>query len=390
MAKEKIKMNNVLDYLEWRGDLTFKQDPINKIDLLIFSTISLLDLDNLIEDDDTIETISKKFFKGKKAKDLELGLIIPKSVFLLFKNMSTVNRYKDLKITNYINDISIEDNEQISALTFLIENDAVIVFSGTDDTIIGWKENFMMIYDKEVPAEAKSIEYLNNIHNAYPDKGLYIAGHSKGGHLAVYSSLNVSSTVQEKIKKVYNFDGPGQNDDAVKKILENNMQDKITTIIPQASTVGRLFNHLEEMKIIYSHQTGLYQHDPFSWQVVGNDFLYTDKVDTDSVNLNNKINEVLLGMTCEERKQMVETLYELLSVNGSRSLTSTYSKKNLLFTSYLKLSKDKRNAIYKPFSKLLKDKSAQKVVFDSIRIYVMESKRTHEFDKELEKKLTDN
>lgn len=390
--KEKSKEKNIFDYINWRSDLSFNQDSLNKVDILMLSMLSLLDFDGVINNDlVNLKTASDKLFKGKKAKDLELGLIIPKTIFLMFKNMSLSNRWKDIFLSDYINDISIDDNEQISALTFHINDNIIITFSGTDDTIIGWKENFMMIYDKEVPSEKKAVDYLNNIALKYSDKKIYIAGHSKGGHLAVYSAVNAKKEVKNRIEHVYSFDGPGQNEVEVKKILLDNMESKITTIIPQASTVGRLFNHLEEVKIIYSTQTSFFQHDPYSWCIMGNDFVYTTDENIDSINLNNKINEVLLGMSIDERRQMVESLYELLSYNDTKSLTSLYKKRNTLFSIYLKMPKIKRDSIFKPFYKLLKDKSAQKTIFETIRIYVMESKRTHEFDKLLDTKLnTDN
>ena len=32
-------MNNVLDYIRWRGDLSFAQDPLNAVDAVIFSNL---------------------------------------------------------------------------------------------------------------------------------------------------------------------------------------------------------------------------------------------------------------------------------------------------------------------------------------------------------------
>ena len=38
-------MGNILDYLDWRGDLTFEQTPFNQVDNLILACFSYLNLD---------------------------------------------------------------------------------------------------------------------------------------------------------------------------------------------------------------------------------------------------------------------------------------------------------------------------------------------------------
>ena len=38
-------MGNILDYLDWRGDLTFEQSPFNEVDNLILACFYYLDLD---------------------------------------------------------------------------------------------------------------------------------------------------------------------------------------------------------------------------------------------------------------------------------------------------------------------------------------------------------
>ena len=38
----------------------------------------------------------------------------------------------------------------------------LIVFRGTDDSIIGWKEDFHLTYMKEIPAQKHALRYLEN------------------------------------------------------------------------------------------------------------------------------------------------------------------------------------------------------------------------------------
>ena len=42
-------MGNILDYLDWRGDITFEQSPFNEVDNLILACFSYLYLDEMAE-----------------------------------------------------------------------------------------------------------------------------------------------------------------------------------------------------------------------------------------------------------------------------------------------------------------------------------------------------
>ena len=44
-------MATMIDYLQWRGDLTFTQDPPNCVDALIFSTLSYIRYGGVVESD---------------------------------------------------------------------------------------------------------------------------------------------------------------------------------------------------------------------------------------------------------------------------------------------------------------------------------------------------
>ena len=41
-------MANLIDYILWRGDLSFKQSPMNECDLAILSQVVMLDLDKCV------------------------------------------------------------------------------------------------------------------------------------------------------------------------------------------------------------------------------------------------------------------------------------------------------------------------------------------------------
>ena len=45
-------MSNIIDYMKWRGDLTFAQDSFNEIDNLILSQLVYVELNNIVPGDE--------------------------------------------------------------------------------------------------------------------------------------------------------------------------------------------------------------------------------------------------------------------------------------------------------------------------------------------------
>ena len=43
---------NIVDYIRWRGDLSFKVDPFNDVDNLVFSQMIYADFDDLLKRED--------------------------------------------------------------------------------------------------------------------------------------------------------------------------------------------------------------------------------------------------------------------------------------------------------------------------------------------------
>ena len=43
-------MGNILDFIDWRGDLTFKQDSFHEVDGVILSAVSYVELDRIVSE----------------------------------------------------------------------------------------------------------------------------------------------------------------------------------------------------------------------------------------------------------------------------------------------------------------------------------------------------
>lgn len=142
-------------------------------------------------------------------------------------------------------------------------------FSGTDNTIVGWQEDFCM-GSEVVPAQREAVRYLEE--TMMPNEKYRIGGHSKGGNLAIYSALHCKEELRRTILAVYNNDGPGLSADIVPPEQYERIGDRLHWIIPEYSVIGTLFPHGAPSKIVASTGKGLLQHDPFTWQIEGDAF----------------------------------------------------------------------------------------------------------------------
>lgn len=357
-------MANMLDYIDWRGDLTFEQSPFNDIDNLIFTQLSYIDFDEIVTSPDqsgfiSLEKAAEIFFEKKPPNEIQMGMLVPNDIVLLLQKMRKSNRYKDLKLTKFINKINYEKAQQFAALTLLLpDNKFVIAFRGTDDTIVGWKENFNMSFMSAVPSQLDAVKYVEKAAEEI-EGNFYICGHSKGGNLSVYSALYCKDEFKDRIIKVYNDDGPG----FIKSVVDTEeyikISDRIKTIIPESSVVGILMEHDEKFTIVKSIYTGLLQHDAFSWELMGTEFIVTGERSSYSeisdMALRNWVNEINM----DERVVFVDTLFDVLQSSDAKTLEALKNNKlesaNAMIKSIKSLDEQKRNLLFNILTALLKD-----------------------------------
>ena len=211
-------MSNIIDYMKWRGDLTFAQDSFNEIDNLILSQLVYVELNNIVPGDEepTISLLdaAKLFFKQNNEQELLDHVSMTKNAILVFKEMAKSVRFKNVQLSRYVNDINEQEQSQFSAITIkLPDNSTYIAFSGTDATLVGWHEDFNMLYLKQTPGQEKSLAYLNALGNL--DTPLRLGGHSKGGNFAIYAGMYCEKSLCDQIIAIYNNDGPGFSKDVV-------------------------------------------------------------------------------------------------------------------------------------------------------------------------------
>jgi Protein of unknown function (DUF2974). len=207
-------MQNIFDYLNWRGDLSFARDSFNEVDNLVMSVLAYVEFDGIVPRETDRGAISLSKVAERLSKKMAQPSPLDNNPFfsqipgLLIKTAQSI-RYKNIKLSGYVNQIDYEQSKQFSAVVFSMNsNQHFIAFRGTDDTLIGWKEAFQMSFMHEVPSQKQAVIYMERIISSLAGD-FYLGGHSKGGNLAIYAATHATENIQDRIIGVYNNDGPG-------------------------------------------------------------------------------------------------------------------------------------------------------------------------------------
>lgn len=327
-------MADMLDYLAWRGDIEFPQMPVNPVDALIFSTLSYIQFEDIVPDNPmqsiSLEAAAAGLFslsapenRVRVKKDLELLEAAAKS-----------KRFDNIKMSFYRSILIPEEDTQFAAVTiFLEDGSAYIAFRGTDSTLVGWKEDFNMTFQSSIPAQRLALEYVKEFAAVHPIP-IWMGGHSKGGNLAVYAAAKCGELLQKRIVEVHNQDGPGFSEAMMSDPGYRNILPKLRSYVPQSSVIGMLLEHEEPYTIIKSNQIGIMQHDPYSWQVLGPNFLPVEELTADSRFLDRTFKNWLSKMSNEERSEFFDTVFELLESTGAEHASEIIRPQNV--RAYLK------------------------------------------------------
>ena len=309
-------MANMLDYLDWRGDLSLMADPWNDVDSLIMACLCYLDLQQVAEQPLTLREAADTLPPYTPQSGVKGSFHGSNRALIVL--CALTQRLSETVLHSYVNEVDQEKEMQFSALTAdLSDGSRCVAFRGTDSSIIGWRENFSMAFET-VPAQTAAAAYLEKA--AHAGKRLTVVGHSKGGNLAMYAAAHVSAAAQGLIDRVCSFDGPGLDDATVASEGYSRVSGRMRSLIPQSSVVGLLLAHQEEYMVVHSNAVGLLQHDPFSWQVAGRRFLEVEQVDRASQVVDQTVHEWLRQLSTEDRQLFVNTLFDLLESGNASNV----------------------------------------------------------------------
>ena len=307
--------NNILTYLEWRGDIDFSTSPFNDIDALVLSIFSYLELHDIVSGDAktiTVDEAAKLYFADDHPRNDNL------QYQELFKLMARAERFKKAQLSYFTS--TLTEHTQFSAIKIeLTDGTNFVAFRGTDDSLIGWKEDFEISFRITV-AQKQAVKLLERILKA-DDQDYYLCGHSKGGNLAEYAAINIEPKLRKRIKRIYTFDSPGIAEEVGAQLPNKYLQNTLRRFVPDFSVIGRLFESKNiPATIVGSTRKGLSQHDAFSWQIIGSNFDTRRHRNAQSQVYNQLINQWIGNATLEERESLTNDLFSALSSSGATKI----------------------------------------------------------------------
>ncbi|MDY3985047.1 DUF2974 domain-containing protein [Dysosmobacter sp.] len=321
-------MANLLDYLDWRGDLTLEQSPFNEVDNLILAELSFVDFKDIVpapgEGDSVIlrEAAERFFARFPEGERIDMGVLVPSAIPEMLRKMADSRRFGDMKLNCFVDHLDVGRGEQFAALAIETGDKTLYLsFRGTDDSLAGWKEDFELACMPEVPAQKKALAYVRDVAKQFPRKKLRLGGHSKGGNLAVYAGVFCPESVQKRIIAVWSNDGPGFHEDLLDLPEHKRVAERIYSIVPKSSVVGMLLEHEEDYTVVDSDQLGFMQHDGFSWQVLGDHFITLRQVTRQAHLSDQELRGWVHGLTVEQRETFVNAMFDVLSASGAVTLT---------------------------------------------------------------------
>lgn len=318
---DKKQQQTVMEYLRWRGDLSFAVDPFNEVDQLILCILAYLSyrrFPSLATVDGAHATPLHTLAPLMRLEDEQQGLSQLEYLPLL-RAAAESRRFADVGVFGYVSEYDREEEKQFDALSFLLPDRSIFcAFMGTDTTIVGWKEDLNMSFLDTVPAQRRAAEYVEAIAAANRGK-IRIGGHSKGGNLALYAALHVSGRVQRRIEDVYNNDGPGFAAAPWESAPYLSMKERIHTFVPAESIVGTLLEQVPDYAVVGSHEKFLLQHEPMSWQVEQNHLKRLSQRSKLGQLMDRISEQWVASMSLQERREFADGLYEVLCDGGSNT-----------------------------------------------------------------------
>ena len=361
----------LLDYLQWRNDVPLSISPFNEVDNVIFSYLSYIDFRDLKEDWNgffDLKDLFRDFCEKHSLEEIETTGEFTERAPLLLKEMMEGERFSDTKVGYYAEDFDKDKVKQFAALVFLLPDGRnYISFRGTDKTITGWKEDFLMSCQSETAGAKEAVEYFNKIAPVLEGE-LILGGHSKGGNFAMYAAAFCEAKHKKRIMKVYNNDGPGFREEVIQSPEFQEILPKISTIAPQSSIIGQLLSNPAKQHVIHSTAKGILQHDAMTWEAE-KDSLVSSELDELSEYTKTTLGSWLESMDDETRESLCTTAFSLIESTKSETFIefSGNLMKNMetIWKEMGKLPEEKKKEIMNALNKLIE--SSKKAAVSQIK-----------------------
>lgn len=326
-------MYKTMDYLEWRGDLAFTKDPFNVIDALILALLSYLPFKEIIpgiesNDEITLKEACAQYFDRVPIGEAPAANFNPTAsssfdaeLVKLLEVSAKCTRFQGIRLSKYDENTDFVIGRQFGAVTFTLNNsqhEKVIAFRGTDNSLVGWKEDFELAYKEQTPAQESACLYLERSIGFFTSP-FTVCGHSKGGNLAVYAGAHLNLLRQSRLSKIYNFDGPGFDFSIINRDRFAHCEHKVHHYIPEESMVGLLLEPVGKTSVVASTGRLINQHNALNWGVDRTKFLH-GKLSSSSKLLEQTLKTWLPTISVPERKMFLEALFDVLGASEGMAI----------------------------------------------------------------------
>lgn len=346
-----------IDYVYKVKDEILTPSNFNEGDLILFSLITLVDIANVgipREGEEGYTNIKDIMKRQKKLhNDEKYGLLLPLNINEFLELCAKSKRYQNLKFHSLF--YKVDDKTQSTFLTVDLSNQiSIVIFSGTDDTVVGWLEDFNLLVTQEIECLTNAREYTNR--NCTSDKAYILLGHSKGGLISNYVLLTAEPKVQDRIIIAYDLDGPGFNKEFIKKYKNNPELSKLRLICPRKSIVGRLFYQFNKATVVASSaKTGLTQHNPATWYI-SDDFSFSR---CSNYSKRSTINDAVIKtyldqLSKKDTETLVNSITKIANYGNAKTLSNLVVHPIKIIKGFFGLPKSERKQVRTTPFKLIK------------------------------------
>ena len=323
-------MGNLITYVQQYEAQTFQEKLVTDIDILVLTEIAYLPFDEIVSSSFEEKTaislnqLGKEFETIKEKEHKNNPFMITKERIQLLDVVSKSLRFKDVKVFGFMNDIDDELTKQFAAVCYQWEEESRwIIFRGTDESLTGWKEDFMMTYSDLIPAQIDAIEYLRKQAELFSGS-LNISGHSKGGNLSLYASAMQEEDIQNRIQQIYCWDAPGVHRSILNTEGYQRVVLKAKRYIPQDSIVGLMLESQVPYHIIESQGSGISQHSALMWNIEDDHFVELTELTRNSQLTDQTFKQWTEVVSDEDLKLFFDTFFELIFEMGVETVNDVY------------------------------------------------------------------
>lgn len=355
-------MGNIIDYAR-EEQRSFEELPFNEVDALILAQLAYEDIPRLVPalDDErnmygtflgrmhhfpmdrhnlrqSAKALLRAPFSAITLKQMDevlhggadsacqhqvhaVNFTDPAIMHSFVRTVAANPRFSGLRVGAFAERFDTDEQTQTAALTFLLPDGTLVLsFRGTDDSLVGWKEDFNMAFQYPVPAQRMAADYICTVAKLWPGD-MILTGHSKGGNSAVYAAMNAPAKIRKRIVAVYSLDGPGFPEHVVTSEPYLSTVSKVHKIVPDSSIIGMVLETPEPCVVVKADCEGLMQHFAFAWQVDGDAFVRVDDIAPSSHEFNSSFNRWMTGLSHEEREHAVDALFQVIHASGATTFS---------------------------------------------------------------------